>query len=572
MNFTADDRLLANLIALHVLLGALLLLSILVRRILIQGSATLVRWTGMRWLNEVNEEATRKIRAVLFWSTLSLMAGSIAGAVVYQIMGRDIRLDLHDWYQHLTAQQLLQLGWMFGQLVGLAVGLYFGLRLVRWGRVRLEAYAVRFLPKPETPEETPAAAAPTTSPTPPAPSSPVVAFAYPAPEPAAPPAPARHDHDDTVQRWFGLLERFLIATVFLTTLWLAGHVVHLSNLVDPVIRFLMRMLTILMVARLLTLACRTIFHTMENLGNRHLATGQFRRYWERVTRLFPFGEKCFEAAVYISAGTLIVRELEFIAVIAELGPRLVECIGIFFVTRVLIELVQVLLHEGFGCNDENRPLDQKGQTLVPLLQSISQYALYFGSAVIMMGVMGIDTRPILAGAGILGLAGGLGAQSLVTDVVSGFFILFENQYLVGDVVKIGDAQGRVEAVSIRCTQIRDEQGKLNIIPNGQVKSVINFSKGFVNAVVDIKVPVKIGLEQILGDMAEAGKRMRQHRREVLGETLVKGLVDLTPSEMTIRAVTKVQPGTHEAMQNEYRRQLKLVFDERNSVEEKKLAA
>ena len=83
----------------------------------------------------------------------------------------------------------------------------------------------------------------------------------------------------------------------------------------------------------------------------------------------------------------------------------------------------------------------------------------------MLGVLGVDTRPILAGAGILGLAGGLGAQSLVTDVVSGFFILFENQYLVGDVVRVGDADGRVEAVSIRHTQIRDEQGKLFIIPN-----------------------------------------------------------------------------------------------------------
>src|SRR5262249_42715060 len=156
-----------------------------------------------------------------------------------------------------------------------------------------------------------------------------------------------------------------------------------------------------------------------------------------------------------------------------LGPRIVQCIGIFFATRVLIELFTVLLNQAFGMYQEDRPVDQKGQTLVPLLQSISQYVLYFGAGVTILGTLGVQTGPILAGAGILGLAGGLGAQSLVTDVVSGFFILFENQYLVGDVVQIGDACGRVEAVSIRHTQIRDEQGKLYIVPNGQIKSVVN---------------------------------------------------------------------------------------------------
>src|SRR5207245_8574877 len=117
-------------------------------------------------------------------------------------------------------------------------------------------------------------------------------------------------------------------------------------------------------------------------------------------------------------------------------------------------LLQVVLNEAFGMYKEEMEIDQKGRTLVPLIHSMCQYVLYFGSGVVMLGVIGVDTRPILAGAGILGLAVGLGAQSLVTDVVSGFFILFENQYLVGDYVQIGDAVGTVEGVSIRMTQVR----------------------------------------------------------------------------------------------------------------------
>ena len=180
----------------------------------------------------------------------------------------------------------------------------------------------------------------------------------------------------------------------------------------------------------------------------------------RAAGSFPFGQRCFEAAVYVYAASLSVRELAFIAFVADYGPRVVLCIAIFFGCRVVIELIQVLLHEAFGLYDEKQADDQKGRTLVPLLQSVCRYALYFGSAVMTLGVLGLDTRPILAGAGLLGLAVGLGAQSLVTDFVSGFFILFEGQFLVGDDVQIGDAAGRVEAVGIRHTQIRDGQGKL----------------------------------------------------------------------------------------------------------------
>ena len=173
----------------------------------------------------------------------------------------------------------------------------------------------------------------------------------------------------------------------------------------------------------------------------------------------------------------------------------------------------------------------------------------------------MNIQPILAGAGILGLAVGLGAQSLVSDVVSGFFILFESHYLVGDYVQIGDASGLVEEVGIRNTKIRDAQGKLFIIPNGQVKSVISYSKGFINAVVDVKIPAGSDLEGVFRAMTEAGRRLKLMHREVLAETEVQGLVDLGNSDMTVRAITKVQPGRHVRMQNEYRRILKMVFDE-----------
>ena len=209
---------------------------------------------------------------------------------------------------------------------------------------------------------------------------------------------------------------------------------------------------------------------------------------------------------------------------------------------------------------------------MPLLQSIAKYVLYFGSGVAMWKALGGDPTTLMAGAGIVGLAVGLGAQSLVTDVVSGFFILFENQYLVGDYVQIGNATGVVEAVGIRVTEVRDGKGKVHLIPNGQIKGVVNYSKGYINAVVDVKVPSGSDLEATFRRMAEAGRRLKEQHAEVLADTEIQGVVELGTSEMTVRAVTRVQPGTHEAMENAYRHLLKLVFDEAAPAGQLKVAA
>jgi len=516
--YLSDDRLLFNLIAIHALLGATLVVSIILRRLLVHGSKHVVHMTGLSWLHGVSDEASKRIRPVLFWLTLGVMATIVLGGLGYHYFQNDIRQDIKAWYANLTWAEARSMFLATVELVFLGIGSWFVARQVRRLLPWLHEQIGHWFGKSK---------------------------------------------EDSI-RWFGILERYAITLLVLGFFWCAGHIVGLGAAADRYIGLLVHILTILAVAHLLTLSCRALSHGLATLGERHLGNGQYRRYWERVTRLFPFGERCFEAAVYVSAASLCFRELEFILFIANFGPRIVECIGIFFGTRVLIELLQVLLNEAFHMNEEDRAMDQKGQTLVPLLQSIGQYVLYFGSGVMMLSVLGISTSPILAGAGILGLAGAFGAQSLVTDVVSGFFILFENQYLVGDYVKINDSAGKVEAVSIRTTQIRDDQGRLHIIPNGQIKGVINYSKNYVIAEVDIKVPADKNVGDIFRAMAEAGRRLRQSHKEVMADTVIKGLIDMSLSDMTVRAVTKVHAGTHQIMQNEYRRLLKEVLDEQKA--------
>jgi moderate conductance mechanosensitive channel len=518
--FFADERLDANLIGFYGGMVVLFIVSLVVRRLLLRGGR-LGRWTGLKWVHAVGDEAIRHMRGLLFWLTLLAMSALGIAGIVYHMAGRDLRVDAAVWYADMTVEELLHLGLKLALLAVVLVVTWFVSWVVRHIRPKLEAHGHTLVG-----------------------------------------CATNREH---VCNWFQILERYAVAMVRLSGLWVAANVVALGPWADTLIGFVLRVLTIVVAARLLTLACRTVSHKIAELGDRHLRMRRpIHHYWERINRLLPFGVHCFEAAIYIWALSLCVREMHFIGVIADFGPSVVQCIGILFGTRVLIELLQVLLNEAFGMHDPERMLDAKGRTLVPLLQSVCQYVLYFGSGVVMLGVLGLDTRPILAGAGILGLAVGLGAQSLVTDVVSGFFILFETQYLVGDYVQIGDAVGTVEEVGIRLTQVRDGHGKLHIIPNGQIKGVINYSKGFVNAVVDLKVPTGTDLENLFRSMAEAGRRLRQGRQEVLADTEIQGLVDLGTSDMTVRAVTKVMPGTHGVMQSEYRRLLKQVFDQEQS--------
>ncbi|HEX5272105.1 MAG TPA: mechanosensitive ion channel domain-containing protein [Gemmataceae bacterium] len=525
-----ESRLIANVTATYGTVAVLLILSLVVRRLIGHGGEHLAHWTGMHWLDGFGREAARRTRRVVAWLTWTAVLVLAVGGVVYHVLGRDVRQDFRGWYADITAERWLDIGLRAAGVAGLAVGGWLAVRVLQRLSALAEASVAARIGKTVTPE--------------------------------------------AVGRWFRLVRRFSIVAVCVGVIWLAGYVVHHHRLADHVIWFVLRVLSVGVAARLLTLTARAVTRLSAHAGDRYFARGRFKNYWERVKILIPFGERCFDAAVYVTAASLIAYALRFVRFMAEYGPPVVQCIGIFFASRVLIELAHVLLYEAFGLYKEGAARNQKEQTLVPLLHSICQYVIYFGAGMTMLKVlnMGDYATPIMAGAGVVGLAVGLGAQSLVTDVVSGFFILFEAQYLVGDYVQIGDAVGLVESVGIRVTQVRDARGKLYLIPNGQIKGVVNYSKGYINAVVDVKVPSGADLEATFRMMAEAGRRLKAERGEVLAETEIRGLVELGTSEMTVRAVTKVEPGTHEAMENEYRRLLKVVFEEARPAAPLKLAA
>ena len=490
----ADGRFHANLIGFYGVIVVLLLLALLVRRLLSRD--TPAHWTGLAWLDSIGEEATLHACKLLWWASVGIVVLLSLIGLGYHFAGRDVRHDLNIMADRLAPDTLLHFSLQLAECAGLFVAAMMATWLLRRIRPLLQGYVKHLL--------------------------------------------GPLGSEDAVEHWFVLLERFAVAAVRLGALWQACRAMGLGDLADVTLGVILHVGTILVVARLLILAARVLNRVGVALGDQHLGLGPVRHYWERLHNLIPLGERCFEWSVYIAAGALCIRQIKMFESVAAYGPLVVHCIGIFFATRVIIEMVQVSLNEAFGLYGDGGNVDAKGRTLVPLLHSLCQYVLYFGAGVMMLGHLGMNIQPILAGAGILGLAVGLGAQSLVSDVVSGFFILFESHYLVGDYVQIGDASGVVEEVGIRNTKIRDAAGKLFIIPNGQVKSVVSYSKGFINAVVDVKVPSGSDLEGVIRAMSEAGRRLKLMHREVLAETWQGWWISAPGYDLGPR-VTKVQP-------------------------------
>jgi small conductance mechanosensitive channel len=187
--------------------------------------------------------------------------------------------------------------------------------------------------------------------------------------------------------------------------------------------------------------------------------------------------------------------------------------------------------------------------LIPLFRSLLQYLIYFTVGVSILYTLDINPTPILAGAGIVGIAIGLGAQALINDIVSGFFILFENYYLVGDYVEAGKAEekvveGVVEAIELRTTRIRHPNGQLQIIRNGEMGSITNYSKQYIFAVVEVAVPYNSELVHVYQVIESVGQQLKTDYPDVLEPTQIDGVESLGESNLLLRTLTKVKPGKH----------------------------
>ena len=168
-----------------------------------------------------------------------------------------------------------------------------------------------------------------------------------------------------------------------------------------------------------------------------------------------------------------------------------------------------------------------------------------GVAVLLTFNVFIDIAPILAGAGILGLAVSFGAQSLVKDVISGFFILFENQFGLGDVIEVAGKSGTVEKMTLRVVVLRDVYGIMHIVPNSEIKVVSNKTRGWSRAVVDVGIARDVDIDQALEVVHDEAQRFSNDpkwKHELDGPVEVLGVESISDNSVVVRSLIRTRPG------------------------------
>lgn len=209
----------------------------------------------------------------------------------------------------------------------------------------------------------------------------------------------------------------------------------------------------------------------------------------------------------------------------------------------------------------NLPMEERRlKTLASILRSVLRYTVYFIAGMTILDTLGVPMTSILATAGIGGLAVGFGAQNLVKDVITGFFILLEDQISVGDYVTLEGISGTVVGMGMRVTTIQGFTGELNIIPNGSITKVINYSKANNKAIVDVNVSYKSDIDKAIELMKDVGLNLMKENQDIVEEPNVLGVVSLGESGVTIRMITTVRPTTQWGIERELRKRIKEAFE------------
>lgn len=241
------------------------------------------------------------------------------------------------------------------------------------------------------------------------------------------------------------------------------------------------------------------------------------------------GKFLFSEETWIDLITLAIRIVLIIAI-----SMIVVQVGKYIIRKIFkLKLKSPLRKE-----------ERRERTLLKLLENALSYIIYFSAILAILQEFNIDVKGLLAGAGVLGLAVGFGAQSLVKDVISGFFILFEDQFSVGDYVKIGTAEGIVEEIGLRTTKIKNFTGEIFILPNGTIAQVVNYSLKNSLAIVDVTIPFELGIEKVEKSIDAYLESMSKDNPDLLGKPKLIGAHDFTEDSVIERIIAETRPMRH----------------------------
>lgn len=260
--------------------------------------------------------------------------------------------------------------------------------------------------------------------------------------------------------------------------------------------------------------------------------------------------------------TAVLTPERLSALLLGVGRVLLTVVVVLIGLWLALRLGRVLIARALRPPEGKKyPLDpRRAQTLQALLISVLRYTLYFIGALAVLDALGVATTSVVASAGLVSLAVGFGAQNLVRDVITGFFILFEDQYGIGEYVSLAGVEGIVEDIGLRTTRLRDFNGDLHIVPNGQISLVTNKSRGSRRALVEVGVAYDADLARVQQVLEDISREIATTMPEIVEGPTVLGVTDLGESQVTFQILAKTQPMLEWKVEREIRRRVKLGLD------------
>lgn len=248
----------------------------------------------------------------------------------------------------------------------------------------------------------------------------------------------------------------------------------------------------------------------------------------------------------------------------DLGELFLKVALILIGCRILVLIGRRLINKAFQIKSSHarfQPDEGRLKTLDKLMQNILRYTIYFVGVMMILSLFGVNTASLIASAGVLGLAVSFGAQNLVKDIITGFFVIFEDTYKVGDYVQIGSASGVVEEIGLRSSKIRSDSGELHIFPNGQVSTVVNYSRGAFQSIVSVGIAYEEDVERAIAVLREVCEKMKSHYPDKITKAVVLGVGNLGASDVSIDVAIYTPYPDRLSLRRELRKRCKLALDE-----------
>lgn len=252
--------------------------------------------------------------------------------------------------------------------------------------------------------------------------------------------------------------------------------------------------------------------------------------------------------------------IEIVNVLTNSVGRLISSAIVIFIASLILRISKITTKR---IGQKPGPNQRRKRTVARVTRSVTKYMIGILSILIILALWGVNVAPALAGLGILGLVIGLGAQKFINDLIAGFFIIFEHHFDVGDKIEVKGFKGEVIDIGLKTTKLKNWKNEILILSNGEISSLINFSKDFSVAAVEFGIAYKENMQQVIDLLNLELPKLRLVHPEIIEDPKVAGVTNLNSSSVDMRVMCKTLNEQHYAIERAIRKRIKELLDENN---------